>query len=403
MSEATTGTLHLKKGREKPLHNRHPWVFSGAIRRVEGQPQPGDLVDIADIGGNWLARGYYNPHSQIRGRVLTWDEEQDIDEAFWRGRLAQAIAGREALDLEPQTNAYRLVHSEADGLPGLVVDRYGEYLVAQCASLGIDRRKEMLFDLLQGLLEPAGIVERSDVSVRNKEGLYEVAGVPRGRRPPDPYPVQENGHTFLVSLLEGQKTGMYLDQRDNRALLGQRHFVAGKTVLNLFSYTGGFALYVAQAGAYAITNVDSVASVLTQAQHNMAENGYASRPSDEYIVGDAFQVLRQYRDSGRQFDVVILDPPKFAYTKQDVERACRGYKDLNWLGLRLIRPGGLLATFSCSGLVSADLFQKVVFGAAVDAGREAQIIYTLSQGPDHPILLTFPESAYLKGLLCRVW
>src|SRR5690606_86508 len=179
--------------------------------------------------------------------------------------------------------------------------------------------------------------------------------------------------------------------------------VAGKTVLNLFSYTGGFALYAAQAGAYAITNVDSVAAVLTQAQHNMAENGYASRPSDEYIAGDAFQVLRQYRDSGRQFDVVILDPPKFAYTKQDVERACRGYKDLNWLGLRLIRPGGLLATFSCSGLVSADLFQKVVFGAAVDAGREAQIIYTLSQGPDHPILLTFPESAYLKGLLCRVW
>lgn len=403
MSEATTGTIYLKKGREKPLRQRHPWVFSGAIRRVEGQPEPGDLVDIADIEGNWLARGYYNPHSQIRGRVLTWDEELEIDEAFWHGRLARAIAGREALDLEPQTNAYRLVHSEADGLPGLIVDRYGDYLVVQCASLGIDRRKEMLFDLLQGLLEPAGIVERSDVSVRTKEGLYEVAGVPRGRRPPDAYPVRENGHTFLVSLLEGQKTGMYLDQRDNRALLGQRHFVAGKTVLNLFSYTGGFALYAAQAGAYAITNVDSVAAVLTQAQHNMAENGYASRPGDEYIVGDAFQVLRQYRDSGRQFDVVILDPPKFAYTKQDVERACRGYKDLNWLGLRLVRPGGLLATFSCSGLVSADLFQKVVFGAAVDAGREAQIIYTLSQGPDHPILLTFPESAYLKGLLCRVW
>lgn len=400
--EAVTGLITLKKGREKPVVNRHPWIFSGAIQRVEGNPAAGDVVDVVAADGRWLARAGYNPQSQIRGRILTWQEQEAIDEAFWRGRLQRAISGRYALSFEPETTAYRLVNAEADGLPGLVVDRYGDYLVIQCLTLAIDRRKAMLVSLLADLLAPAGILERSDVSVREKEGLVDAVGLRYGEMPPADLTICENGHRFQVSLLEGHKTGLYLDQRDNREIVGQEAHVAGGEVLNVFAYTGGFAVYVASAGAKSVTNIDSSAAVLEQAEKNVILNGYG-RPGDEYIVGDAFQVLRHYRDSGRQFDVVILDPPKFANSQGDVERACRGYKDLNWLGMRLLRPGGLLATFSCSGLVSADLFQKVVWGAAVDAGRDGQILRPLGQAADHPVLLTFPESAYLKGLLCRVW
>jgi 23S rRNA (cytosine1962-C5)-methyltransferase len=400
--ESVTAALVLKKGREKPVNNRHPWLFSGAIARVQGEPAPGDVVEVVDGSGRFLARAYYNPTSQIQGRILTWDENEPIDEGFWRRRIMRALHGRAALQLEPATTAYRLIYAEADGLPGLVVDKYGDYLVMQCLTLGIDRRKEMLIPLLAELAQPAGIVERSDVEVRRKEGLLEIAAYRWGERPPADLIIREHTHTFRVDLLAGHKTGFYLDQRDNRAVVCQPHFVAGQEVLNIFAYTGGFAVYAAAQGAAAVTNVDSSADALTQAEQNVARNG-GERPSDEYIAGDAFEVLRYYRDTGRQFDVVILDPPKFAHSQRDVERACRGYKDLNWLALRLLRPGGLLATFSCSGLVSADLFQKVVFGAAVDARRDAQILQTLGQAPDHPILLTFPESAYLKGLLCRVW
>ncbi|MFZ0546235.1 MAG: class I SAM-dependent methyltransferase [Candidatus Promineifilaceae bacterium] len=394
--------LQLKKGREKPVLNRHPWIFSGAVQRLQGMPEPGDLVDIFSSKGEWLGRAYYNPHSQIRARILSWDENEAIDDDFWRGRIERAVNGRNALQLEPATTAYRLVNAESDGLPGLVVDKYGDYLVIQCLTLGIDRRKEMLIDLLEGLLQPAGIIERSDVSVRGKEGLMEIAAVHRGKRPSDELTVLENNHQFAVNLLEGHKTGLYLDQRDNRTAVCRPEFVAGKTVLNLFSYTGGFAIYAAAAGAGAITNVDSSADLLVMAEKNIALNRQ-ERPQDEYIAADAFQLLRHYRDTSRRFDVIILDPPKFAHSQRDVQAACRGYKDLNWLAMRLLNPGGLLATFSCSGLVSADLFQKVLFGAAVDAGREVQAIRFLTQSADHPVLLTFPESAYLKGFVCRVW
>lgn len=397
-----TPILQLKKGREKPVQNRHPWIFSGAIQQVQGRPEPGDLVDIISAKGQWLGRAYYNPHSQIRARILTWDENQPIDDDFWHARLQQAINGRTALQLQPATTAYRLVNAESDCLPGLIVDQYGDHLVLQCLTLGIDRRKETLIDLLENLLHPAAIIERSDVSVRDKEGLAEIAAVHRGPRPSDNLTILENNHRFTANLLEGHKTGLYLDQRDNRAAVGRPQFVAGKTVLNLFSYTGGFAIYAAAAGAAAITNVDSSADLLVTAEKNIQLNGY-ERPQDEYIVADAFQLLRHYRDTNRRFDVIILDPPKFAHSKGDINAATRGYKDLNWLAMRLLNPGGLLATFSCSGLISADLFQKVLFGAAVDAAREVQIIHTLSQSADHPILLTFPESAYLKGFLCRVW
>jgi 23S rRNA (cytosine1962-C5)-methyltransferase len=316
--------------------------------------------------------------------------------------LARAIRGRELLDLPPETSTFRLVNAEADGLPGLVVDRYGDYLVVQCLTLGIDRRKEMLFDLLMELLSPAGIYERSDVDVRQKEGLPQAAGPRRGQEPPAELVVLENALSFLVDVHHGHKTGFYLDQRDNRAALGRPELLNGRDVLNVFSYTGGFGVYAANNGAQRITNVDSSATALELAERNIELNGF-TRPDDQYIAGDAFEVLRYYREEGEQFDVVILDPPKFAHTQGGVDRATRGYKDLNWLALRLLRPGGLLMTFSCSGLVSADLFQKVIFGAAVDAQRDVQIMQHLGQAADHPILLTFPESAYLKGLLCRVW
>ncbi len=398
-----TGTIWLKQGRARPVINRHPWVFSGAIQRVSGEPEPGGLVRVVDERGQWLATAYYNPRSQIRARIISWDETVVIDDAFWEERLARAVSARDLLELPPQTTAYRLVNAEADGLPGLIVDRYGEFLVVQCATLGIDSRKELLFDLLQNRLRPAGIIERSDLDVRRKEGLAEAAGVRRGKQPAADFTVLENGHVMAADLLSGHKTGLYLDQRDNRRLVGQRQFVDGRRVLNLFAYTGGFAVYAAAAAASAITNVDSSAALLSEARQNMALSGFAGRESDEYVSGDAFELLRRYRDQGRNFDVIIVDPPKFAHSKGDVERACRGYKDLNWLAMRLLTPGGLLATFSCSGLVDADLFQKVLFAAAVDAGRDSQILYRLGQAPDHPTLLTFPESAYLKGFLCRVW
>lgn len=405
--DTNLAALVIKKGREKPIRNQHPWIFSGAVAQVVGQPDPGDIVDVVDKGSDFLARAYYNPHSQINGRILTWNPDEQIDVSFWRRKIERALAGRAALGLEPSTlasptSAYRLINAESDGLPGLIVDKYDDYLVMQCLTLGIDGRKQTLINLLADIIQPTGIVERSDASVRRQEGLDEVKGSVWGQAPPPELLVRENGHEFAVDLLGGHKTGLYLDQRDNRTAVCQPQNIAGKEILNVFAYTGGFALYAAASGASSISNIDSSIEALTLAEQNVLRN-HSERAQDEYIAGDAFEVLRYYRDEGRQFDMVILDPPKFVHSQRDMKQASRGYKDLNWLALRLLRPGGLLATFSCSGRVSADLFQKIVFGAAVDAGRDVQIIQQLGQAPDHPILLTFPESAYLKGLLCRVW
>lgn len=405
--EHPTATLFLKQGRAKPVLNRHPWVFSGAIARVQGQPAPGDLVTIADQRGAPLATAYFNAKSQIQARILSWNPDEAIDAGFWRARLQRAIAGRSVMGLattpkdQPQTTAYRLVNAESDGLPGLIVDRYGDYLVVQCLTLGIDRRKELLVDLLAELLQPTGILERSDVDVRGKEGLRPVVALCYGESPPPELTIFENGFSFMVDVHHGHKTGFYLDQRDNRAAVGQPVYMRDREVLNVFAYTGAFGVYAAAAGARSVIQIDSSAPALEAAERHMALNGYA-QPDHEYIAGDAFEVLRYFREEGRQFDAVILDPPKFAHSQGQVERATRGYKDLNWLALRLLRPEGVLATFSCSGLVDAALFQKVVFGAAVDAGRDVQILRQLDQSADHPVLLSFPESAYLKGLLCRV-
>jgi 23S rRNA (cytosine1962-C5)-methyltransferase len=400
--EAITGILILKSGREKPVLNYHPWVFSGAIARVEGAPEPGDLVAVNDHRGHYLATAYFNPHSQIRARLLSWDPNQAINEDFWRGRLRRAIESRQALALEPETNAYRLVYAEADSVSGLVVDCYADFLVLQSLTMGIEKRKEMLVQILVDMLQPAGILERSDTAVRGKEGLAEVSGMLWGQEAPAQHPIRENGLEFLVDLWQGHKTGFYLDQRENRALFGREKWVKGRSLLNVFAYTGGFSVYAAAAGAGNITNIDSSIPALEMAEQNVL-NSAPARTADEYIAGDAFEVLRYLREKGELYEVIILDPPKFAHSRSDVQRASRGYKDLNLLALQLLKPGGLLATFSCSGHISADLLQKILFGAAVDARREVQILAPLAQAADHPVLLTFPESAYLKGFLCRVW
>lgn len=389
----------LKRGREKPVLNRHPWIFSGAIKRIEGEVADGEVAVATDYRGRFLAQGYLNRRSQITVRLLTWDESEVIGGDFWRRRLERAFAGRRALVDDPSTDAYRLVNAESDLLPGLVLDRYGDYLVVQFLTLGIERWKAELVSLLVGLLKPRGIYERSDVDVRKKEGLAQVTGVLHGEEPPNLVEVTENGHRFLVDVKTGQKTGFYLDQRENRQQLIR--YCRGKEVLNCFAYSGAFAVYAAAAGAGRITNIESSAEALELGRRNMALDGFADR-DDEYVEGGVFQVLREYRDQGRTFDLIILDPPKFAYSQHQVESACRGYKDINLLSMQIMAPGGILFTFSCSGLVSPDLFQKVLFGASVDAGRDVQIIERLSQASDHPILLTFPESEYLKGLVCRV-
>ncbi len=393
-----TGTVYLKRKRARPVLQRHPWIFSGAVERVTGGPADGDLVDVRDAGGNWLARGTFNRRSQIRVRLLTWRQDEAIDGSFWRRRLAQAVAARRLLAADPATTTYRLVHAESDFLPGLIVDRYGEWLVVQFLTLGVERRRDALTAALLNVVDGVrGLYDRSDVDVRAQEGLPPRSGLLWGEEPPEPLVVLENGLRFAVDVRRGHKTGFYLDQRESRARLAP--FCAGAEVLDAFSYAGGFGVYAAWGGAARVTLVDSSAAALDLARRNFALNGLETPV--EYVEGDVFSVLRGYRAQGRRFDLVVLDPPKFAHHRREVQRAARAYKDINLLAFQLLRPGGILFTFSCSGAISADLFQKIVFGAAVDAGREAQIIGRLSQGSDHPVALTFPEGAYLKGLICR--
>lgn len=393
----------LKSGREKPVIQHHPWVFSGAIARLPGDVVDGEIVDVYSPNSRWLARGYLNRASQIQVRLLTWDVDQPIDATFWRERLSDAIQRRQQLGIAAASTAYRLVNGENDYLPGLIVDRYGDYLVLQAGTLGIDQRKQELAHLLLELTGCRGVIERSDTAARRLEGLGEAHGLLAGDAPPGQVEIEEAGLHFVVDLAGGQKTGFYMDQRANRRRVAA--YCAGARVLNGFSYTGAFAVHALAAGAAHVTNIDSSADVLELAETNLRRNGFDPDRQTENIAGDIFQILRDWRDDGatpHRFDLVILDPPKFAQSKQAVERALRGYKDINMLALALLKPGGILATFSCSGLVSADLFQKVIFGAAEDARRDAQILEWLRQDRDHPVALTFPEGEYLKGLVCRV-
>lgn len=396
-------TITLKAGREKSLLRWHPWIFSGAIARIEGDPGSGDTVLVQDSERQPLGWGAFSPKSQIAVRMWTFDAEGRVDEGFLAARLTSAVAAREPMARRSDLNAYRLVNAESDGLPGLVADRYGDFIVAQFLAAGAEKWKPALVEWLSRLEinrhSPRGVYERSDVDVREKEGLPPVAGVLTGEIPPDAVVIDEYGCHFHVQVAHGHKTGFYLDQRDNRALTAQ--LAAGREVLNAFAYTGGFGVWALRGGARQVVNLESSQTALDLASENVRLNGL-DETRVENVAGDVFRVLRQYRDSRREFDLIVLDPPKFAEARSQLERATRGYKDINLLAFKLLRPGGLLITFSCSGLVTPELFRQVVAGAALDARRDVQILHRLSQGPDHLVALNFPEGEYLKGLVCRV-
>ena len=389
--------LILKPGREKSLQRRHPWVFSGAIARVDGKPQGGNSVAVHAASGAFLAWAAYNPASQISARVWSWREQDIIDAAFFEQRLHAALATRNYPGIPAES--CRLVYGEADGLPGLIVDRYGDTLVVQLASAGAERWREVIADTLLKATAAARVYERSDLDVRALEGLPPRVGVLRGDTPPETIEIKEHSVRFLVDVQRGHKTGFYLDQRSNRHIVGK--LARGKQMLNCFCYTGGFSLHALAEGVAHVTSIDSSAEALAWGQHQAALNG-STEDRSTWLEADVFQALRTLRDQGKSYDIIVLDPPKFAPTAAHAEKAARGYKDINLLAFKLLRPGGLLATFSCSGGVSDDLFQKIVAGAALDAGVEAQVLRRFTQAPDHPVLLSFPESAYLKGLLCRV-
>jgi len=392
-------SLILKKGREKALLRKHPWVFSGAVQSVSGEAEPGETVAIRDSQGQFLAWGAYSPQSQIRARVWGWDEAEEVNRAFFKRKLENALQLRKDwIDLE-HTTAYRLVHAESDGLPGLIVDRYHDTLVVQVLSAGVERWRDEIVSLLGELVQPDAIHERSDVAVRELEGLPERTGLLAGDLPPQPLTIQENGLLFKVELVTGQKTGFYLDQRDNRRFC--REIARGKHVLNCFAFTGGFTAAALAGGAESVLSIDSSEDALALARENVALNALPPEKC-EWITGDIFQELRLLRDKAQQYDLVILDPPKFAPTASQAQKAARGYKDINLLAFKLLRPGGTLMTFSCSGGIDATFFQKIVADAALDAGVDAQIVKRLYQAADHPTLLAFPEGTYLKGLVCRI-
>jgi 23S rRNA (cytosine1962-C5)-methyltransferase len=391
-------SLHLKPGREKSVLSRHPWIFSGAVDRIGGNPQIGESVDIFSAKNEWLARAAYSPFSSIRARIWTWDVDEQVNKDLFIKKIKDASAYRDMVVDKNRTDAYRIVYGESDGLPGLVVDLYRDWLVVQFLSAGCDYWKD---EITQALIETTGvknIFERSDVDVRNLEGLDLRIGNVAGIDPPERLVIKENGLSFWVSLASGQKTGFYLDQRANRQRVYD--FVQDKRVLNCFCYTGAFTVYALKGGARELTSIDSSADALMYAQSNLLINDLSDRNAI-WQEADVFKELRTLRDRNEKFDVIILDPPKFAPTIAQAERAARGYKDINLLAFKLLNPNGFLFTFSCSGGVSADLFQKIVIGAALDAKVNARIIAHLEQSPDHPVSLTFPEGAYLKGLILQ--
>ncbi|MBS0337056.1 MAG: class I SAM-dependent rRNA methyltransferase [Proteobacteria bacterium] len=395
-AKAAAPVIVLKAGREKSIRRRHPWVFSGAIEKVLGDPQGGDTVLVRSAEGQQLGLAAYSPQSQIRGRMWTYDASASVDAAFLRNRLKCALDMRERLPLGQHTNAMRLVHSESDGLPGLIVDRYADVLVAQFLSAGMERWREDILDALVELTKCEAVFERSDAEVRTLEGLPERAGFVRGNRDASRCAISEHGLVFRVDVAAGQKTGFFLDQRANR--LRVRELSAGREVLDCFCYSGGFAISSLAGGAKQVTAIDSSETAIKVARENLKSNALdASRLV--FKEADVFLHLRELRNRGAKFDLIVLDPPKFAPTAAQVENASRAYKDINLLALKLLSPGGLLATFSCSGGISADLFQKIIAGAALDAGADAKIIERFGPAADHPVALEFPEGDYLKGLL----
>ena len=386
--------VKLKAKKEKPIIQNHPWIFSGAIERIEGDPQDGDIVDVVDNSGNFLARGYLNRKSQITVRILTRDVEEEVNEALFRRRISAAVDYRaNTLDLH-NYSAYRLIHDAADRLPGLIVERYSDYLVMQILTLGMERRKGLIADILDDILAPAGIYERSDSRIREKEGLTLQKGPLRGQEPPDEVEIHQNSLKLLVNFKAGQKTGAFLDQRENVEFAAS--YAQGREVLDCCCYTGNFTVWAARRDAKKVIGVDISNRALETAQRNVEINGLQG--VCQFIQGDVFQVLNGCK---RTFDMIILDPPGFAKSKRSVDRAARGYKHINMTAMKLLNPGGILVTFSCSHHIDPLLFRKIVFAASVDAGCNMRIIRTLHASPDHPINIAYPEGEYLKGLICQ--
>lgn len=391
--------LKLNPGREKSLLRRHVWIFSGAVADYPGEAAPGETVEVFDAKNNFLARAAYSPDSQLIARVWTFDRDEQIDEAFFARRIKAAVEYRHFLKLDDPKGGCRLINSEADGLPGLVVDRYAGVLVIQITSAGIEFHRDTIVKLLAEITGAASIYERSDVSVRAKEGLAERSGLLYGAQPLNPVIIEENGARFAVDVRHGQKSGFYFDQRCARAAVAA--YADGRTVLNAFSYTGAFAVSALLAGAGHVINIDSSAPALKQAAHNLEMNKIKPERY-ENRTADVFTELRRLVEEGRKFDLVILDPPKFIESQKALVRGCRAYQDIARLGYRLLNPGGLLFNFSCSGLMTPELFQKITADAALDAGVRARLVRHLEQAPDHPVSLAVPEGFYLKGLVTRI-
>ena len=388
--------VRLKAGRDKSLRLRHPWIFSGAIATVEGDPSAGATVEVRSDDGRPLALAAWSPQSQIRARVWSFDPVT-IDAGFFDQRIARAIALRRNW-FDRANDGGRLVHGESDGLPGVIADRYGDVVVVQLLSAGADAWRDAILEALAARTGAGALVERSDAEVRALEGLSPRVSIARGAID-GVTTFHEGGIVYGVDVLGGQKTGFYLDQRDNRRVVGAQ--ARDAEVLNAFCYTGGFSLSALAGGARRVVSIDSSGDALAMAVANVARNPSLDGSRAQWVEGDVFADLRKRRDRGESFDIIVLDPPKFAPTAQHAPRAARAYKDINLWAMKLLRPGGLLATFSCSGGIGAELFQKIVAGAALDAKAEMAIVAKLGASADHPVALAFPEGEYLKGLLIR--
>ena len=388
----------LKKGKDKAAILRHPWIFSGAIDRVKGNPGNGEIVTVRSADQEFLAYAYYNGQSRVALRLLEWDERARINKQWYEGKLRDAISSRLHI-LNESTNACRLVFSEADFLPGLIVDKYADFLSLQLLSAGVELVKNDIIDLLVEMLQPKGIFDKSDSGARKHENLQEGQGLLWGEQPPEFVEVRENGIVYHINISDGQKSGFYCDQRDNRQILAE--YTGGKTVLDCFCYSGGFSLNALKKGAQHVTSLDSSALALETLARNMQINGFFQGHQTS-IQSDVNKQLRSFKEIGKKFDVIVLDPPKYAPSRSALDRAARAYKDLNRLGMLLLEKGGLLATFSCSGAVDMETFKQIIAWAALDAGKEVQIVKQFTQPEDHPIRLSFSEGEYLKGLLLRV-
>jgi 23S rRNA (cytosine1962-C5)-methyltransferase len=395
-----TAAIYLVKGREKSVKRKHPWIFSRGINKVEGEPALGETVDVFTHDGKWLAKAAYSPESQIRARIWSFEKEE-INKAFFVKRFKNAQLLREDIIERDGLTGYRLIAAESDGLPGVTIDRYQNFFVCQLLSAGAEYNKQAIVDALVECFADCNVYERSDVAVRKKEGLQETTGVLHGEEPPKSVVIEENGVKISVDIVGGHKTGFYLDQRDSRQQAMK--YVKDKEVLNCFSYTGGFGLYALKGGAKRVINADVSQPALDTAKYNAELNEFdISKKRAVFLNADVFKLLREYRDQGTKFDVVIMDPPKFAESKAQLNGACRGYKDINMLAMQILNPGGTLLTYSCSGLMDQVLFQKIIADAAVDANRQVKFVERFEQAADHPTDTAYPEGFYLKGFACKV-